>query len=232
MNRRAFVGGSLGAGALRSAGRGSRPRAAATEDELAFANFGVSTEFLVKDFYTKALEAKVVSAAQTANLKRGRSAAAQHAKALSDLLRGAGDVAPAPEDFDFQWPAARSAARRRSRRRASPSCGRCSARTRRLPRRSRARPTACSTRASPRASASRSALWPLARDSRRRAVSRRHRPRSRERRARGLPGIGGRHADAASRSPIVATRRARARRPSQRPHAHRLSRSRSTPPRR
>jgi hypothetical protein len=58
----------------------------------------------VKDFYTKALEAKVLSAAQTATLKRGRSAAGQHVKALSDLLRGAGDVPPAPEDFDFQWP--------------------------------------------------------------------------------------------------------------------------------
>ena len=105
MNRRAFVGGSLGVGALALGAPWVATASAATEDELAFANFGASTEFLVKDFYTKALEAKVVSAAQTATLKRGRSAAGQHVKALSDLLRGAGDVAPAPEDFDFQWPA-------------------------------------------------------------------------------------------------------------------------------
>ena len=105
MNRRAFVGGSLGVGALTLGAPWVATASAATEDELAFANFGASTEFLVKDFYTKALDARVVSAPQTATLKRGRSAAAQHAKALSDLLRGAGDVAPAPEDFDFQWPA-------------------------------------------------------------------------------------------------------------------------------
>jgi Ferritin-like domain len=105
MNRRAFFGGSLGVSALALGGQWVPTASAATEDELALANFGASTEFLVKDFYTRALEAKVVSAAQAATLKRGRSAAGQHAKALSDLLRGAGDVAPAPEDFDFQWPA-------------------------------------------------------------------------------------------------------------------------------
>ncbi len=79
--------------------------AAATEDDLAFANFGASTEFLVKDFYSKALEAKVVSGARSSALKRGRSCSAQHAKALSDLLVGAGDVAPLEEDFEFAWPA-------------------------------------------------------------------------------------------------------------------------------
>jgi hypothetical protein len=79
--------------------------AAATEDDLAFANFGASTEFLVKDFYSKALEAKVVSGAGASVLKRGKACAAQHAKALSDLLVGAGDVAPLEEDFEFAWPA-------------------------------------------------------------------------------------------------------------------------------
>ena len=105
MNRQRFVVGSVGIGALAFGGPRAPTASAATEDELAFANFGASTEFLVKDFYTKALEAKVISAAQAATLKRGRSAASQHAKALSELLVGAGDVAPAEEDFDFQWPA-------------------------------------------------------------------------------------------------------------------------------
>jgi Ferritin-like domain len=104
MNRRRFVAGSLGVGALTVGGPLLANASAATEDEIAFANFGASTEFLVKDFYTKALESKVVSRAQTATLKRGRSAAAQHAKALSELLVGAGDVAPVEEDFEFQWP--------------------------------------------------------------------------------------------------------------------------------
>jgi hypothetical protein len=85
MNRRAFFGGSLGVGALALGAPWVATASAATEDELAFANFGASTEFLVKDFYIKALKANVVSAAQTATLKRGRSAAGQHAKALTDL---------------------------------------------------------------------------------------------------------------------------------------------------
>src|SRR6187551_238911 len=95
MNRRAFVGGSLGVG-LALGSPWVATASATTEDELAFANFGVSTELLVNDFYARALKAKVVSATQTVTLKRGRSAASQHVKALSDLLRGAGDVAPAP----------------------------------------------------------------------------------------------------------------------------------------
>lgn len=78
---------------------------AATEDDLAFANFGASTEFLAKDFYAKALEAELVTGPKAAALKRGRAAAGQHAKALSDLLTGAGDAPPLPEDFEFEWPA-------------------------------------------------------------------------------------------------------------------------------
>jgi hypothetical protein len=38
-------------------------------------------------------------------LKRGRSAASQHAKALGVLLVGAGQTAPVEEDFEFAWPA-------------------------------------------------------------------------------------------------------------------------------
>ena len=79
--------------------------AAATEDDLAFANFGAATEFLLKDFYARALEAKVLSGGGPGALKRGKACAAQHAKALSDLLVGAGDVAPLEEDFEFAWPA-------------------------------------------------------------------------------------------------------------------------------
>jgi len=59
----------------------------------------------VKDYYTKALQAKLFTGAEANALKRGKSYAAQHAKALSDLLVGAGDVAPLEEDFEFEWPA-------------------------------------------------------------------------------------------------------------------------------
>jgi hypothetical protein len=104
VDRRRFVIGALGAGSVAVATPWLGSAGAATEDELAFANFGASTELLVKDFYSKALAAKVVTGSKLAALKRGRSAAGQHAKALSDLLTNAGDVAPLPDDFEFEWP--------------------------------------------------------------------------------------------------------------------------------
>ena len=105
MNRRRFVFGALGAGSAAIASPWLGSAAAATEDDLAFANFGASTEFLVKDFYAKALESNLLAGSRAAASRRGRAAAAQHAKALSDLLTNAGDVAPLAEDFEFEWPA-------------------------------------------------------------------------------------------------------------------------------
>jgi Ferritin-like domain len=104
MNRRRFLIGTLGAGTVTLAGP-LLPAGAATEDELAFANFGAAGELLLKDYYSKALEAKVARGAGVTILREGRSASARHAKALADLLTGAGDVAPAEEDFEFAWPA-------------------------------------------------------------------------------------------------------------------------------
>lgn len=104
MDRRRFVATALGLGVASAAGPWLGSAAAATEDDLAFANFGASTEFLVKDFYSKALEAKMFPAIRASALRRGKACAAQHAQALSDLLVGAGDVAPLEEDFEFEWP--------------------------------------------------------------------------------------------------------------------------------
>ena len=105
MDRRRFLVGTLGAGTLALGPPWLTVAGAATDDELAFANFGAAAELLLKDFYAQALEAKVLGAEAGDTLKRGRSAAAQHAKALADLLTGAGDVAPVEEDFEFAWPA-------------------------------------------------------------------------------------------------------------------------------
>jgi Ferritin-like domain len=105
VDRRRFVAAAFGAGLVSASSPWVAAAAAVTEDDLAFANFGASTEFLVKDFYSKALEAKLVSGAKASTLRRGKACAAQHAKALSDLLVGAGDMAPLEEDFEFAWPA-------------------------------------------------------------------------------------------------------------------------------
>ena len=81
------------------------PARAATDEDLAYANFTVSAELLLGDFYAKALEAKAVQGPGVGVLTRGRSASTRHFKALADLLTGAGDVPPVAEDFAFEWPA-------------------------------------------------------------------------------------------------------------------------------
>jgi hypothetical protein len=104
MNRRRFLTSAAGAGAATLAVPWLSAATAASDTDLAFANFGAAAEFLLKDFYTRAQAAKVVDAHANGALRHGRSASALHAKALSALLAGAGDMAPAEEDFEFQWP--------------------------------------------------------------------------------------------------------------------------------
>jgi hypothetical protein len=82
-----------------------RPALAATDDELAYANFAVSGELLLADLYGSAIAANALTGPGRAALRNGRSAAIRHASALSGLLNGAGQAAPTAQDFDFQWPA-------------------------------------------------------------------------------------------------------------------------------
>jgi hypothetical protein len=81
------------------------PARAASDDDLAFANFAVSVELLLADFYGRALAGQALSGASAKAMRRGRSAAVQYVRALGDLLVGAGQTAPEPEDFAFEWPA-------------------------------------------------------------------------------------------------------------------------------
>ena len=104
MNRRRFLVSTAGVTTAAVGVPWLGAAGAATDDELAFANFGASAELLLGDFYSRALAAKTSTGAQTNALRRGRSAAAQHAKALADLLVGAGQIAPVGEDFEFAWP--------------------------------------------------------------------------------------------------------------------------------
>ena len=104
MDRRQFVFAAVGAGSATIAGPWLEGAAAATEDDLAFANFGAATELLLEDFYARALHAKLLAHPRVVVLKRGRVAATWHAKALSELLADAGDAVPDPADFAFDWP--------------------------------------------------------------------------------------------------------------------------------
>jgi len=103
LSRRRLLAVAAGGAAL--AALPVRPASAATDEELAYANFAVSGELLLADLYEQAIAARVVDGPGQAVLRAGRRAAIQHAKALSDLLTGAGQDAPTAEDFDFQWPA-------------------------------------------------------------------------------------------------------------------------------
>ena len=104
VNRRRFLLSSAGASAAVLGGPWVGSAGAATEDDLAFANFGVSGELLLKDFYSKALAGSEFRGQGAGVLRQGRLAATKHARALSALLVGAGDTPPLEQDFEFAWP--------------------------------------------------------------------------------------------------------------------------------
>ncbi len=82
-----------------------RPARAATDDELSYANFGLAAAYLAADYYARALEADQLGAEARRTLRSGRSASLAHARAISDLITGAGDTPAAGDDFAFEWPA-------------------------------------------------------------------------------------------------------------------------------
>lgn len=81
-----------------------RDAKAATENDLAYANFGLATSYLVADFYTRSLEAGKLETSTRPALRRGRAAATLHAREFMALLTGAGDTPATAEDFTFEWP--------------------------------------------------------------------------------------------------------------------------------
>ena len=107
MNRRRLILSAAGAGLAVTGLSTTNALAAltATDDELAYANFGQATEFLLKDFYTTATAAKIASGAGARSLARGAFNANEHATALSKLLTDAGQTAAVEDDFEFAWPA-------------------------------------------------------------------------------------------------------------------------------
>ena len=107
MNRRQLILSAAGAGLAvdgLAVPSGAAAVLAATDDELAYANFGLAAELLLKNFYEKTIAAKVVTGVSVRELARGGLNAAQHADALSKLLTGAGQTAAVAEDFGFTWP--------------------------------------------------------------------------------------------------------------------------------
>ncbi len=107
MSRRRLVVTAAGAGLAVSGLVGSSQGLAAlsaSDDELAYANFGQPTEFLLQDFYTRLAAAKLVRGARAHDISRAGFNASEHANALGELLTDAGQTASAAEDFAFVWP--------------------------------------------------------------------------------------------------------------------------------
>ena len=90
---------------LVAAGTGVQLASAATDDDLAVANFGLASSYLAADFYAKALPSGKLGPEARDWLRAGRAAALGHARELTTLLTGAGDTPAAAEDFEFVWPA-------------------------------------------------------------------------------------------------------------------------------
>lgn len=106
MNRRRLILSAAGAGLVVGglAVPAGVAAAAATDDELAFANFGLGAEFLHKDFFAKAAEAKLFENGAAREIVRGGFCSAEHAAALTKLLVDAGQTAAVEEDFELVWP--------------------------------------------------------------------------------------------------------------------------------
>lgn len=107
MNRRRLILSAAGAGLAVTgiaAPANGLAAAAATEDELAFANFGQATELLLKEFYAKTLAARLVTGGHARELARAALNTTEHASALGKLLTDAGQTAALEEDFAFAWP--------------------------------------------------------------------------------------------------------------------------------
>ena len=104
--RRLLLAAAAGGIALSGAGALPRSAAAATDDELAYANFGAATELLLRDYYAKLREAKLYRGSLANAFARARVAAGEHVAALSTLLTDSAQTPPLEEDFEFVWPAA------------------------------------------------------------------------------------------------------------------------------
>ncbi len=104
--RRLLIAATAGGLALSTAGAFPRVASAATDDELAFANFGAASELLLKDYYAQVRAAKLYKGSLAGAFTRSGFAAGEHVVALSNLLVDSGQSAPLAEDFEFAWPAA------------------------------------------------------------------------------------------------------------------------------
>jgi rubrerythrin len=78
--------------------------AAPTEEDLAYANFGIAAELMLVDFYDRLAKAGRFQGQAQGAILRARANEAEHATALTTIVVAAGQPAPVPEDFERTWP--------------------------------------------------------------------------------------------------------------------------------
>ncbi len=117
MNRRTLILSAAGASLVVTGFAVPAGLAAATptDDELAYANFGLAAEFLLQDYYAKVAAAKLFAGPASREIVRGGFNAGEHAVALARLLTDAGQTAAVKEDFAFAWPDGTFAVRKSAR---------------------------------------------------------------------------------------------------------------------
>jgi hypothetical protein len=95
----------LGVAALLGAsGLASTAHAAAPESDYAYAQFGVGAEYLLADFYGRAVASKQFSGVELAALRRARFNAGEQLAALSRILSDGAQPVAAAADFTFTYP--------------------------------------------------------------------------------------------------------------------------------
>lgn len=89
---------------LAASGLASSSHAAAPESDYAYAQFGVGAEYMLSDFYGRAVASKQFSGTELAALQRARFNAGEHLAALSRILSDGAQPVAAAADFTFTYP--------------------------------------------------------------------------------------------------------------------------------
>jgi hypothetical protein len=103
VNRARFLAGGAAALAVPAA-RAPLARAGASEGELAYANFAIAAEYLMADYYTRILKARLLHGSARNGATVSRRNEREHIAALATLLTDAGQSVPGADDFELTWP--------------------------------------------------------------------------------------------------------------------------------
>jgi hypothetical protein len=76
-----------------------------SEGELAYANFAIACEYLMADYYSRVLQARLLHGSARNGAHVARRNEGEHVAAFATLLTDASQAVPIAEDFSFAWPA-------------------------------------------------------------------------------------------------------------------------------